>query len=437
LEDFGGKGMSDTIEIQPAAGPIHASIRPPGSKSITNRALICAALAEGESRLEGALQSDDTRVMIDSLIRLGVYIEPAGWQGNYIGVSGSSGKIPAANADLFVGNSGTTIRFLTPTVALGNGTFRLDGVPRMRQRPIGDLLTSLRKLGVDARSERGNDCPPVIVNAQGLPGGKVQVRGDVSSQFLSGLLLASPGAKSPVEIEVVGELVSQPYVAMTVAVMKEFGVEVAAEEMAKFTVAAQCTYQARRYAIEPDASAASYFWAAAAITGGRVTVQGLSKNALQGDVAFCDCLAQMGCEVQYDTNETTVMGPPGGLTGIDVNMNAISDTVQTLATVALFADGPTTIRGVAHNRFKETDRIGNLAIELRKLGARVEELDDGLRIVPGTPHGAAIDTYDDHRMAMSLALAGLKIPGVVIHDPGCTAKTYPGYWHDLASLVPQ
>lgn len=422
----------DRIEIQPS-GPVCGSIRPPGSKSITNRALVCAALAEGTSTLRGALDSEDTRVMIKGLRQLGVDADTAE-EGSPVRVAGCGGRIPARSADLFVGNSGTTIRFLTALATLGQGEFRLDGVERMRRRPIADLLEALRQLRADAYSEHDNDCPPVVVHGHGLPGGTALVRGDISSQFLSGLLMAAPGAQSEVNIKVDGDLVSQPYVLMTLAVMRSFGVVVAAaDELRRFQIVAPKAYRACDYEIEPDASAASYFWAAAAITGGRVTVEGLSRGALQGDVAFCDCLAQMGCEVTYEENAISVAG--GALQGVDVNMNAISDTVQTLAAVALFAKGSTTISGVGHIRHKETDRIGDLARELRKLGADVDELPDGLRITPGELRPAVVTTYDDHRMAMSLALVGLRQAGVVIDNPQCTAKTYPKFFDDLARLT--
>ncbi|MCA9266857.1 MAG: 3-phosphoshikimate 1-carboxyvinyltransferase, partial [Planctomycetales bacterium] len=313
------------------------------------------------------------------------------------------------------------------------GRFRLDGVERMRARPIGDLLAALRQLGADVRSETGNDCPPVAVAADRLRGGRAVVKGDISSQYLSGLLLAAPAAAAPVEIVVDGELVSKPYVAMTVEVMRSFGATVQCDDLRKFHIDAPAPYVAARYAVEPDASAASYFWAVAAITGGSVTVEGLTRGALQGDVAFCECLREMGCQVQYADDSTTVVG--GTLRGVDVNMNAISDTVQTLAAVALFAEGATTISGVEHIRHKETDRIGDLATELRKLGAAVEERRDGLTITPpAKPVGATIETYNDHRMAMSLALAGLRTPGVTILNPGCTEKTYPQFFTDLARL---
>lgn len=415
----------DSIEIAPT-GPIHATVRPPGSKSITNRALICAALAQGKSILRGALDSEDTQVMVAGLKQLGISVD-FNTETHEIEVVGCGGELPVSEADIYVANSGTTIRFLTALVSLGNGRYRLDGIPRMRERPIADLLAALNQLGADASSETGNGCPPVIVNAGGLSGGEVKIAGNISSQYLSGLMMAAPGAAADVEIVVDGELVSKPYVSMTLAVMESFFCKASNYNFERFAIPTG-GYTACDYAIEPDASAASYFWAAAAVSGGTITVEGLTPNALQGDVAFCDCLAQMGCNVSASDNSLTVTG--GKLHGIDVDMNGISDTVQTLAMVALFADGPTRVRNVAHIRHKETDRIGDLARELRKLGAAVNEFDDGLEIIPGELRGAELDTYNDHRMAMSFAVAGLRQPGVVIRDPGCTAKTYPRFFDD-------
>jgi 3-phosphoshikimate 1-carboxyvinyltransferase len=424
--------VTTTIEIRPT-GPIKATLRPPGSKSLTNRALVCAALAEGPSTLLGALDSEDTRVMIEALRVLGLRVEHDR-RAQTVQLDGCRGCLPAGEANLYTANSGTTLRFLTAMVTLGHGRYRLDGSPRMRERPVQDLLAALRQLGSTATSELDNGCPPVVVQSDGLPGGRASIAGDISSQFLSGLLMAAPYARQSVELLVSGQLVSKPYIEMTLAVMKSFGVTVEAESLARFVVPAGQVYQGRRYEVEPDASAASYFFAAAAVTGGQVTVEGLSRHSLQGDVAFCDCLAQMGCDVQYGDHWITVVGKP--LRGITVDMNAISDTVQTLAAVALFAEGPTTITGVAHIRHKETDRLAAVATELRKLGAEVDERADGLRIAAGQRRGAAIDTYDDHRMAMSMAVVGLVQPGVVIRDPGCTAKTYPGFFDDLARLGP-
>jgi len=428
--------MSDSLKIEPVSEPIRATVRPPGSKSITNRALICAALAEGTaaggSTLRGALDSEDTRVMIEGLRGLGIAVEVRD-QGETLIVDGCGGKPPAKQAEIFVENSGTTIRFLTALVTLAEGDFTLDGIARMRKRPIGDLVDALNQLGADVRCRSENDCPPVTVRAQGLAGGVARIRGNISSQYLSGLLMAAPCAREAVALHVEGTLVSVPYVAMTLAVMESFGVSVqATDDYAEILVPIDRGYQASDYAIEPDASAASYFWAAAAVTGGEVTVTGLSRESLQGDVCFVDCLEQMGCEVRYESDSVTVVG--NSLRGVDVDMNAISDTVQTLAVVALFAEGTTTIRNVPHIRHKETDRIAAVATELRKLGATVVEHEDGLEITPGVFVPAAVDTYNDHRMAMSFAIAGLVKPGVVINNPGCTEKTYPRFFEDLRAI---
>lgn len=423
----------DEIQIQLAPEPIVADVRPPGSKSITNRALICAALAEGKSELHGTLDSEDTRVMIEGLHMLGIDIEVRE-EGKLLRVIGCGGKIPAESANIYVENSGTTIRFLTALVSLGSGSYVLDGIPRMRKRPIGDLAEALNQLGARITCESPDGCPPVAVVADGLEGGEVSIRGDLSSQFLSGLLMATPYARIPVKIAIQGALVSEPYVVMTESVMRSFGVSVArVQNNSLFEVPVSANYRGCRYDVEPDASAASYFWAAAAITGGRVTVVGLNRNSLQGDVRFVECLQQMGCTVEYAKDGITVSGDE--LHGIDVDMNDISDTVQSLAVVALFATGVTRIRNVAHIRHKETDRIGAVATELRKLGARVTEFADGLEIQPEEQIGASIDTYNDHRMAMSFALAGLRIPDVVIRDPGCTAKTYPNFFGDLDQIL--
>lgn len=421
------------IRVQPWDGPPpRAVVLVPGSKSLTNRALVVAALAQGPSRLTGALDSEDTQVMIAALRSLGISVEhnPALRE---IVVEGCGGQIPAQSAWLQLSNSGTSLRFLTALCATGHGTFHLDGSPRMRQRPIADLLAALRALGAAARSDHDTGCPPVTIESDGLAGGHASVRGDVSSQFLSGLLMALPNAQGPTSIEVSGQLVSQPYLAMTLAVMEAFGVNVCRDELRRFEIV-PARYRGRTYAIEPDASAASYFFALAAITGGEITVAHLGSNSLQGDVAFVDALERMGCSVVRKPASTTLKA--GTLRAIDIDMNAISDTVMTLAVVALFAQGATRIRNVAHIRHKESDRIAALATELRKLGAQVEEQTDGLIIEPPPDqlHGARITTYDDHRMAMSFALAGLRIPDVTILDPGCVAKTYPGFWDDLESV---
>jgi len=374
--------------------------------------------------------------MVDCLRALGFIIKPTGMAETLtIRAPGGLGVIPVSAADLYVANSGTTMRFLTALVSLGHGRFRLDGIARMRQRPIADLLSALTQLGVHAYSERGDGCPAVVVEANGLNGGTVRIKGDVSSQFLSGLLLVAPYARTDVSIEIDGPLVSKPYVLMTLRMMNvSCGIPIQHDEsLTHFTIPSGRHYPRRLdLIVEPDASAASYFWGAAAITQGEVTVAGLHDRYLQGDVRFADVLDSMGCEMRHDARGYSVHGGP--LRGIDVDMNDISDTVMTLATVALFADGPTTIRNVAHIRHKETDRLAALATELRRVGAEVEEFADGLRITPRPLHGAEIETYNDHRMAMSMALVGLKVPGIVIKNPGCVAKTYPNFFSDLESL---
>ena len=393
-------------------------------------------MANGRSHLSGILESEDTEVMVRAWQTLGLHLEWNRPQCELI-IDGCSGQPPIGRADLHIANSGTSIRFLTAALAATHGVYSLDGVPRMRERPIGDLLDGLRSWGADVRStnETRRDCPPVALHASGLRGGPASVRGEVSSQFLSGMLMAAPYCANDVELSVDGDLVSKPYVEMTLAVMRSFGAIVEAHACQRFRIPAPQQYRGIEYKIEPDASAASYFLAAAAITGGTVRVLGLSKHSLQGDVRFAEVLEQMGCKVIWGDDSIDVSGRAEH--GIDIDMNAISDTVQTLSVVALFAKGPTRIRGVAHNRHKETDRIGDLGKELRRLGAEVEEKPEGLVIHPRPLKGCELTTYRDHRMAMSLALAGLKVPGVRILDPGCTGKTYPKFFEDLGELLGQ
>ena len=429
------------LPITPLARPPHATVSVPGSKSITNRALVLAALCSrnGACTLTGALFSEDTEVMVACLEKLGFHID-ADWTKATVTVHQNTSDriIPARIADLYVANSGTTVRFLAAMVSLGQGTYRLDGVPRMRERPIQDLLDTLGQLGVDARSEAGNGCPPVVIQTRGWPDSdhtQVEISAEKSSQFLSALLMAAPFGWGTTTIHIVGEVVSEPYIEMTVRMASQWGLIIPADGPRRYespAVGGLGWPNEDTYPIEPDASSASYFFATAAITGGSVTVRGMQRDMLQGDVKFVDCLQQMGCELEYGDDGITVRGRP--LRGIDTDMNAISDTVMTLAAVACLADGPTTIRNVAHIRHKETDRIAAVATELRKLGAEVEEFADGLRITPRPLTGCAVDTYNDHRMAMSLALIGLKVPGVVVRNPGCVAKTYPGFWEDFARL---
>jgi 3-phosphoshikimate 1-carboxyvinyltransferase len=393
-------------------------------------------MASGASRLTGVLDSEDTQVMVEGWRKLGLAID---WNRDHseLRIVGCGGKLPRNQADIEVANSGTTIRFLTAALAACQGDFTLDGVPRMRERPIEDLVLGLQQLGADVQSlnQTKPNCPPVRLKANGLRGGIAKVAGNVSSQFLSGLMMAAPYAERSVDLNVEGELVSRPYVEMTAAVMKSFGCSVEHQSASHFRITAPQAYRGCDYAIEPDASAASYYFAAAAITGGRTRVEGLHRDALQGDVGFVEVLKKMGSHVEYGADWIEVSGRADK--GIDIDMNAVSDTVQTLSAVALFANRPTRIRGVAHNRHKETDRIGDLATELRKLGANVEEFDDGLEITPAALKPAILETYHDHRMAMSLSLVGLRQPGVWILNPRCTEKTYPKYFEEMGRFIGQ
>ncbi len=425
----------ESLKIEPLSHSPDTTITVPGSKSITNRSLILAALADGTSQLSGALDAEDTEVMIDSLQRLGIEVVREDFT---ITVIGLGGRIPANGGNLFLANSGTSIRFLTALVCLGDGSFRLDGVERMRQRPQNDLLTALNKLGGNAQSEMKNGCPPIRVNGVGsLAGGKVQLRADASSQFLTALLMIAPYIENGIEIEIDGTL--RPlYVEITRSMMRQWGVQSENENSQLFRVEPMQKYQAQNcYRIEPDASSASYFFAAAAITGGSVTVAGLSRSALQGDILFAtEILAEMGCQVEDGIEGITVTGPPlGKLRGVDKDMSAISDTSLTLAAIAPFANSPTNVRNIAHTRLQECDRISAVCTELKRLGVSVEERQDGFSIEPcSNIRSATIQTYHDHRVAMSFALVGLKVPGITINDPGCVAKTFPTYWETLKQL---
>lgn len=422
----------DPLPVPAATRPVDARIELPGSKSITNRVLPIAALATGRSTLHGVLDSDDTRYMVEALEALGFDLT-VDWEQRTIQIEGQAGQIPNPSADLFLGNSGTSMRFLTALCALGRGEYRLDGTDRMRQRPIGPLLSALRDLGVDARSEHGNDQPPIIIRSNGLEGGVSRMRGDLSSQYFSALAMVMPCATSPITVEVEGDLVSKPYIDLTVATMRAFGVDLQHDDYRSLRVAEDAGYTARQYTVEPDASAASYFFALAAITGGRMTVAHLPWTSAQGDIHFVDVLEEMGCSVERG-DEITVIGSDS-LLGVDVDMNAISDTVMTLAAIAPFASGPTVIRNVEHIRHKETDRLHAVATELNRMGVRTDEERDSITIYPGEPQPATIETYDDHRMAMAFALTGVRSGGVHIADPGCVSKTVPEYWDLLFAAI--
>lgn len=420
-----------SLAVKPINHSLSAAVRVPGSKSLTNRALLIAALADGTTTLTHALVSDDSRYFAESLRRLGFTVTSSN---GLISVHGLCGRIPASRAELYVGNAGTAARFLTPLLTLGQGEYVLDGDARMRERPIGDLLDALAQLDVTVESATG--CPPVKVWAAGLAGGHTTVAGNVSSQFLSGLLLVAPYARSPLEVQVKGELNSKPYVDLTLAIMQDFGVTVEREGYACFRVAPQ-RYQAQaEYAIESDASAASYFFGAPAICGGTVRVRNISRRSRQGDIAFLDVLTRMGCSVTEGEDWIAVTGPTsGGLRGVELDMRDIPDTAQTLAAIAPFAASPTTIRGIASARVKETDRVAATCAELARLGVSVVEHPDGLTIQPDAViRPAVVQTYNDHRMAMAFALIGLRAPGVEIENPGCVSKTFPNYFDVLNQL---
>jgi 3-phosphoshikimate 1-carboxyvinyltransferase len=396
-------------------------VKVPGSKSLTNRALVCAALAEGTSTITGALVADDTAAMTDCLRGLGASVE---WDGTTVTVIGVAGRVTVEAADLDARLSGTTSRFVLPLLALGGGRYRLDGREPLRRRPMGPSLEALRDLGAAVEEEGAPGHLPVVVSGPAR-GGEARVPGDLSSQFVSGLLLAAPAMPQGLHIQLSSTLVAAPFVEMTAEVMRQFGAEVEGLHVRPGT------YRARAYAVEPDASAASYFFAAAAITGQTVTVEGLGEGSLQGDLGFTDVLVEMGASVTV-TDSTTVTG--SGLRGIEVDLSTMPDMAQTFAVVAACAEGPSRVRGVEVIRGHETDRIHAVVTELRRCGIGAEETDDGFTIEPAPIRPAVVQTYDDHRMAMSFALLGLREPGIEIADPGVVAKTFPGYWDALARL---
>jgi len=414
-------------EIKPR-GKIEATLTLPGSKSYTHRALIAAALAPGESLLTNALRAEDTELTAQALERLGAGIA---WKDTEVRLRGTGGRWQPAPEPIYLGNSGTSMRFLTALTALGRGEYHLTGSPRLCERPVGELLQALASLGVEAHSQQGNGCPPVIVRG-GLTGGRTQLSGAVSSQYLSAMLFIAPLAPQGAEIEITGELVSRPYVNLTLEVLADFGISFYREGYKFFQVPGGQSYQPRDYEIEADASSASYFWAAAALTGGRVTITNLSLESCQGDIDFLSVLARMGCRIAPTEAGLTLQGGP--LTGIEVDMANMPDLVPTLAVAAAFARGDTVITGAAHLRHKESDRLAAVAGELARMGISAAETADGLIIHGGQPHGAVMHTYDDHRIAMSFAVAGLKIPGLIIQDPQVVAKSFPDFWEYFERL---
>lgn len=419
------------MQIAPITHPLNATVRVPGSKSLTNRALLISALADGKTRLVNALFSDDSRYFAKALQILGFDVqfdEPNA----EMTVTGLGGKIPAQKAELFVGNSGTTARFLTALLTLGHGEYILDGDSRMRERPIGDLVTALTQLGAELGTS--NNCPPVKIEACGLPGGNTKIAGDISSQFLSALLMVAPYAISPIEIELITGLNSKPYVDMTIAIMQDFGVEIERDGYERFTIQPSFYSPLSSYSIESDASAASYFFAAPAICSGTVRVEHISRNSKQGDIAFLDVIRQMGCKIMEGNNFIEVTGTER-LNGVDVDMRDIPDTAQTLAAIAPFASSPTRIRGIASARVKETDRIHATCMELARLGVNVQEHEDGMTIYPCERFvPATVQTYNDHRMAMGFSLIGLRVPEVTIENPLCVSKTFTRYFDVLDTL---
>ena len=409
-----------------------AKIRIPGSKSLSNRALCLSALAKGESTLEGILHSNDTKRMIEAWSKLGVSITESGK--NKLTIKGCKGNISPCEEELYCENAGTAMRFLTAILCLGHGPYHLTGNERMYERPIKDLIDPLNKLGCRIVDERGSGCPPLTIGAGGFPGGTVELESSKSSQYLSAIMMTAPYAQNATRIIIKGSLVSQTYVEMTLKIMHDFGVKAHWNKADCIEIPPQQCYQARDYEIEGDASSASYFFVAAAICQGEVTIEGVYRNSTQGDLGLVDILEKMGCEVEWSDRQVRLIGKP--LKGISVDMNTMSDVAMSLAIAALFAKGKTTITNVANMRIKECDRISAICTELKKLGARVEEWDDGFSIEGSTPlQGAKLDTYDDHRMAMSLSLAGLKVPEVVINDPACVNKTFPNYFDMLFDAI--
>ncbi|MDP9156170.1 MAG: 3-phosphoshikimate 1-carboxyvinyltransferase [Pseudomonadota bacterium] len=418
------------------------TVRLPGSKSISNRVLLLAALAEGETVITNLLDSDDTRVMLAALAKLGIDVKN---DGERCVVKGTGGGFPVKSAELFLGNAGTAVRPLTAALALNGGEYRVHGVPRMHERPIGDLVDGLRQIGASIDYEANAGFPPLQIHAAGIAiDAPIKVRGDVSSQFLTALLMSLPLAQSqrgPIVIEVEGELISKPYIEITIKLMERFGLSVERDGWSRFTLPAGGRYQSPgAIAVEGDASSASYFLAAGALGGGPLRVEGVGRASIQGDVNFADALIRMGANVMLGDDWIEVRGvesDDGRLMPIDMDFNLIPDAAMTIAVAALFANGTTTLRNIASWRVKETDRIAAMATELRKVGATVEEGADYLVVTPPgqlTPN-AAIDTYDDHRMAMCFSLVSLGGVPVRINDPKCVAKTFPDYFEQFAKLA--
>lgn len=422
---------TDAVAIRAGRGPIHAVVTPPGSKSLTNRAFLLAALAAGKSRIRGALDSDDTDAMLSAIATLGATCTWSPADSSWL-VVGVDGVIRPGPLTVHARDAGTVARFVAPVLAIGSGEYVLDASDQMRRRPMRTLLTGLRALGVDFESLGLSDALPIRIRAKGLAGGRLKMDGSVSSQFISALLLAGPLMTEGLEI-LVENVVSRPYIDLTLDSMRAFGARVERDGYSRFQVSPIDRYRAADFVVEPDASAASYFFAAAATTRGQVTVEGLGSKSAQGDVAFAGILERMGASVVV-TDQSISIDCRRPLHGIDVDMCDFSDLVPTLAVVAAIASSQSRIRGVGFIRNKESDRIGAVADGLRAMGSMAQEEDDGLSITPGPLHGAPIDSRGDHRIAMSFAVLGLVVEGVHIHGPGSVAKTFPGFFAALDAL---
>ena len=417
-----------SVEIKPH--PIASrTIGVPGSKSYSHRMLIAAALSSGECSVHNCLKSDDTRFTISALKQLGVEIEDNGRQ---LKLKGRNGRFDASEDPIFLGNSGTSMRLLTALAALGKGTYILTGSERMQERPLEDLLDGLGQIDVSAASIKGNGCPPVAVTGGMVQGGRLRLNCGTSSQYLSAILLIAPRTAQGVEIGVIQGPVSKPYVDMTIQVMQQFGIRVERSGYTQFKVAGGQTYRPGEYVVEPDCSQAGYFWAAAAITGAGIKVRGIDLDSLQGDIRLLKLFEAMGCRIQKEEDGVRLLGGP--LNAIDADMADMPDMVLTLAVTAAFARGTTRIRNVGHLRVKESDRLASVADGLARMGVAATCSEDGLVVEGGRPHGAEIDTYDDHRIAMSFAVAGLKTPGVIIRDERCVEKSFPDFWEVFSKL---
>jgi 3-phosphoshikimate 1-carboxyvinyltransferase len=429
--------LPDRLTLEPIAR-FQGTLELPGSKSLSNRILLLSALAEGETQVTRVLDSEDTEVMLSALRALGVGVRGHAGAREAVWIAGKGGPLdaPSGSLHLSLGNAGTAMRPLTAVLAAGRGVFTLSGVPRMHERPIGDLLDGLAQLGARATSIERDGYPPLRIEADGLRGGTARISGATSSQFLSALLMAAPLARGHVALEITDRLVSEPYVAMTLALMARYGVRVERPAPLRFEIAAPQGYRSPgRVLVEGDASSASYFLAGAAITGGKVRVEGCGSDSLQGDARFAEVLARMGAHARFEPAAIEVEGE-GPLAGIDADLTGMPDAAMTLAVASLFAQGPTTLRGIGNWRVKETDRMAAVAAELGKLGARTEVGADTLTVhPPARIRRASIATYNDHRMAMAFSLAACGGEPVVIENPACVAKTFPEYFEELAHLT--